>query len=95
MPRLTRSLAVLLLVLLLVPTALHAAGPQQNTSWNVLAWVWSFLQPDNGCEFDPDGHCRLGATIDNGCEFDPSGRCRTAATLDNGCMVDPNGRCGN
>lgn len=75
MPRLTRSLAVLLLVLLLVPTALHAAGPRQSTAWSVLAWVWSLLQADNGCEVDPDGRCRLGATIDNGCEVDPNGRC--------------------
>jgi hypothetical protein len=75
MPRLTRSLAVLLLVLLLVPTALHAAGPRQSTAWNVLAWVWSFLQVDNGCEVDPNGRCRATVALDNGCMVDPNGRC--------------------
>jgi hypothetical protein len=58
MPRLTRSLAVLLLVLLLVPAALHAAGPQQSTAWDVLAWAWSLLQTDNGCMVDPSGRCQ-------------------------------------
>jgi len=93
MPRFSRTLAILLLVLLLLPAALQAAetrrdagparsGPSALLAWDVLARVWSFL---------------ARAAADNGCEADPSGRCLprqgTTATADNGCEVDPSGRC--
>jgi hypothetical protein len=92
MPRLSRSLTVLLLVLLLLPVALQAkprsdAEPRAIASsalsvGDVLARVWSFLtsvQSDNGCWIDPDGLCGLGPSA--------------APTADNGCWIDPNGRC--
>lgn len=88
MSRLSRSLAVLLLVLLLAPAALPAAelnAPAAPTlgTWEALASFWSFLtgsQSDNGCWLDPDGRHCLGsqgstATADNGCSADPNGRC--------------------
>jgi hypothetical protein len=89
MSRLSRSLAALLLVLLLAPAALPAAelhAPVAPTlgTWEALASLWSFLtgsQSDNGCWLDPDGRHCLGsqgstATADNGCWLDPNGHCR-------------------
>jgi hypothetical protein len=87
MHRSYRPFVVLLLVLLLLPSALQAAeplrsGPSALLSWDLLTRAWSFLtgsQADNGCEVDPDGrrclaHQTSKATVDNGCEFDPNGR---------------------
>ena len=109
MPRFSRSLAILLLILLVVPAVLQAAplptSQPARTAWSVLAQVWSFLtaQSDNGCLIEPDGRCQAGqnapATADNGCRIDPNGLClpgqAAAATLDNGCRLDPDGRCIN
>lgn len=93
MPRSSRSFAVLLLVLLLVPAALQAAEPQRNveplqnrsaalSAWDELARLWSVLtgsQTDNGCILDPSGGClpRQGAT----------------SGFDNGCILEPDGGC--
>jgi hypothetical protein len=109
MPRFSRSLAVLLLVLLFLPAALLAAEPHTSvasnlTAWSVLTQVWSFLtgtQGDNGCRIDPNGLCKPGqsaaVTTDNGCRIEPNGLCKpdqsTAVTADNGCWLDPSGRC--
>lgn len=92
MPRLSRSLTVLLLILLLLPVALQAkprseAEPRAIVSsalsvGDVLARVWSFLtsvQSDNGCRLEPDGLCGPGPSA--------------APTADNGCWIDPDGRC--
>jgi hypothetical protein len=109
MPRFSRSLAVLLLVLLFLPAALQAAEPRASVAtnlaaWNVLAQVLSFLtgmQGDNGCWIDPNGRCKPGETAaittDNGCLIEPNGLCKpgetAAVTADNGCWLDPDGRC--
>jgi hypothetical protein len=86
MHRSSRLFVVLLLALLLLPSAVQAAeplrgGPSALLSWDLLAGVWSFLtgsQADNGCEFDPNGRRCLAqisaVTGDNGCEVDPDGR---------------------
>ena len=88
MPRFSRSLAVLLVVLLFLPAALQAAEPHASVSsilsvWSVFTQVWSFLtdtQGDNGCRIDPNGRCKPGetaaVTADNGCRLDPNGLCR-------------------
>jgi len=92
MPRFSRCLAFLLLVLFVLPAALQAAEPRRDaapvrnsaaqSSWVVLVQVWSFL---------------TGVPLDNGCWIDPSGRClagqNAVATVDNGCRADPNGIC--
>jgi hypothetical protein len=107
MSRFSRSFAVLLLILLVLPVALQAAplqtSPPARTVWSVLAQVWSFLtaQSDNGCRLDPNGLCLPGqsapAMTDNGCLIEPDGRClpgqAAAAAADNGCLIEPNGRC--
>jgi len=87
MHRSSRPFVVLLLILLLLPSAVQAAGPHRGgtsslLSWDLLASVWSFLtasQADNGCEVDPTGrrcmaHQPSTAAADNGCELDPNGR---------------------
>jgi hypothetical protein len=92
MPRLSRSLTVLLLVLLLLPMALQAkprsdAEPRAIVSsalgvGDVLARVWAFLtslQGDNGCRLEPSGLCGPGPSA--------------PATVDNGCLIEPDGRC--
>jgi len=92
MPRLSRSLTVLLLVLFLLPVALQAkprsdAEPQAIVSsalgvGDILARVWGFLtsvQGDNGCWIDPNGLCGPGPSA--------------ATTADNGCRIEPNGLC--
>ena len=109
MPRFSRSLAVLLLVLLFLPAVLQAAEPRASVASNlsarsVLTQVWRFLtgtQGGNGCWIDPNGLCKPGQSVavtsDNGCRIDPSGLCKpdqsTAVTSDNGCQIEPNGRC--
>jgi len=86
MPRFSRSFAVLLLVLLLLPVAVQAAEPRSAhsasstwMSWDVLARLWNLLT-DNGCRIEPDGLCQPStsttATTDNVCQVDPDGRCR-------------------
>jgi len=63
--------------------------------WTLLSSFWS----KNGCEVDPNGHCKSAAGSataigDNGCGIDPSGHCLPATmTGDNGCWIDPNGNC--
>ena len=77
--------AVLLLVLvLLLATPIHAVGsqPADSAAKGILAQVWDFLTgvwARSGCTIDPDGRCvpRPSPTteIDSGCDIDPSGRC--------------------
>jgi hypothetical protein len=104
MPYRSKSLAVFLLVLLLLPAVLQAAEPRQvsasgSFAWELLVQTWSFLTAvwsENGCGIDPNGRC-AAVTVDNGCGADPNGRClpgqSTTVTVDNGCHAAPSGLC--
>jgi hypothetical protein len=86
MHRSSRLFVVLLLVLLLLPSAVQAAEPLHAKpsallSWDLLAGVWSSLTStwtDNGCEADPSGRCLprqdVAPATNNGCSADPDGR---------------------
>jgi hypothetical protein len=109
--------ALLLISILAAPLASAAAlrneiaGPARAVSLSpmeLLDHLWIFLRAvwsKEGCNIDPDGHCKPGTTSQptartkDGCNIDPDGRCKpgttsqpTARTKD-GCHLDPDGRC--
>ena len=105
MPKVPRRTVLLLLVAVLIamPWAASAAGPQSPRPARALqageldlfsfSRIWSFLTRKNGCGIDPDGLC----APKNGCEVDPNGHClphgSSLVTGDNGCGLDPSGHC--
>ncbi|HEY2740237.1 MAG TPA: hypothetical protein VGK45_17640 [Thermoanaerobaculia bacterium] len=92
-PTLRRKTATLALaVALALPWAAAAAtqARHQPASPGLLQQIWtaftSFwgtgVNPDDGCQWDPSGHCRPGSaapalaiTPDDGCRMDPDGGC--------------------
>jgi hypothetical protein len=86
MPRIRRSLALLLLLLTLAP-ALSWAGPPRDEAVKdtFLLKLWSFVKTiweANGASLDPNGEPRPT----NGSSLDPSG-----SNTDNGSDLDPDG----
>ena len=86
MPRLRRSLALLLLVLTLAP-AISWAGPSRDEAVKdtFLLKLWSFVKTlweENGSSLDPNGEPRPN----EGSDLDPDG-----STADTGSDLDPSG----
>jgi len=86
MPRIRRSLALLLLLLTLAP-AISWAGPPRDEAVKdtFLLKLWSFVKTlweEEGGSLDPDGQPRPN----NGGSLDPNG-----STADTGSDLDPDG----
>jgi hypothetical protein len=90
MPRISRLLAALLLLLTLAP-ALSWAGPhgpeprEEAVKGRFLPTLWSFVKAlweEEGSSLDPSGQPRPN----EGSSLDPDG-----STADNGSSLDPNG----
>ena len=74
--------------------AVAVAASLLTPLWDLLSPIWDGSEnTDEGCGWDPSGHCLPTPRVDEGCVWDPDGRCQPAPQTDAGCIWDPDGRC--
>lgn len=93
---LRRTLVVLALALMMVPSLASAAPPSWGLA-EVGRTAWGLLfgggagAPKHGYEIGPDGSPRCTPTPKHGFEIDPAGKTPCAPTPKAGCTINPDG----